>query len=79
MLILRRKQIILVGITYYIPDHPLLLNEFFWQTEDLVPDTPAVHKFLNYWKNNIDAVIKQVEISYGKSSVRNPGFYGTIQ
>lgn len=79
MIIIKKKHLILVGITYYIPDHPLLLNQFFWQTEDIVPDTPSVHKFLNYWKDNIEAVIKQVEVSYGKTTIRNPSFYGTLQ
>ena len=49
MLILR-KNLVTVDILYYIPEHTIL-QEFIWQTDDLVPDIPRVHKFLNYWKN----------------------------
>lgn len=67
ILLFKRKELVLVGITYYIPDYTNLLNEFYWQTEDFVPDVPRVHKFLEYWHKNIDAVIKQVEISTSSS------------
>lgn len=63
VLILKRKELVFVGITYYMPDHVNILNEFHWQTEDIIPDIPRVHEFLNYWKKNIEATIKLVEIS----------------
>lgn len=63
MIILRRKEIVLVGIIYYMPDYQSLLNEFYCQFDDVVPDIPRVHEFLNYWKNNIEATIKEVRVS----------------
>ena len=36
------------------------MQEFVWQTEDIVPEYPRVHQFLNYWKENINAVISEV-------------------
>jgi uncharacterized protein Usg len=54
----------MVGILYYRLDFPLLLQEFYWQTEDIVPDLPRVHRFLNYWRLNIEATIREVNISY---------------
>ena len=63
MIILRRKELILVGIIYYMPDYKSLINEFYCQFDDVIPDIPRVHQFLNYWKNNIDAPIKEVKIN----------------
>jgi uncharacterized protein Usg len=51
-------------IYYYMPDHKMLLQEFLWQTEDLVPEFPRIHKFLNHWKVNIEAPIQTVSVSY---------------
>lgn len=31
---------------------------------DLVPELPRTHQFLNFWKDNIDAVIKEVQVSH---------------
>lgn len=46
-----------------MPSYTSILNEFYWQTEDLVPEIPRVHKFLTYWHEHINAVIKEVQIS----------------
>lgn len=53
-----------VNIIYYLPDYSSVLNEFIWQTSDIPPEFFRVHKFLNYWRLNIDAVIKEVQLSY---------------
>jgi uncharacterized protein Usg len=58
-----KKQLVLVNIFYYMPDAPSLIQEFLWQTEDFVPEIPRVHAFLLYWKDNIEATIKSVQIS----------------
>lgn len=63
VVILRRKELVFVGITYYMPDYTNILQEFHWQTEDIVPDIPRVHEFLNYWKQNIIATIKEIEVN----------------
>ena len=76
---LPKKELVLVGIVYYRLDFTHLLNEFYYQTEDYVPDIPGVHKFLNYWKNEIQAVIKSVEVSCGSSGFRTSKFYETLQ
>jgi len=52
-----------VNILYFLPDQESLLNEFFWQTLDICPQYPRVHRFLNFWKKEIDAKIKEVVIS----------------
>lgn len=31
---------------------------------DIVPELPQTHKFLNFWKDNIEAVIKEVQVAH---------------
>ena len=50
-------------IVYYMLDYGSLINEFIWQFLDLNPQYPVTHKFLIYWKNNIEAPIKEVHIA----------------
>ncbi len=50
-------------VLYYIPDHPSLLQSFMWQTLDLAPEFPKVHRFLGFWKREIHAVIHSVTVS----------------
>jgi len=81
-ILIPRHEIVLVKIIYFMPDYRHLLNEFFYQLEDLVPDIPRVHHFLNHWKNNIEAPIREVLIGYsGKrfSIFNNVDHVGTMQ
>ena len=50
-------------VLYYMPDHPQFLQSFSWQTLDIAPDYPRVHRFLEFWRREIDAVIHSVAIS----------------
>lgn len=54
-------------VLYYMPDHPSLLQSFMWQTLDLAPSYPRIHKFLNYWRSEIDAVIHSVRLATGET------------
>lgn len=71
VVILRQRKLVLVDVRYFMPDYSNILQEFIWQTEDIVPDIPRVHKFLNYWKTNIDAVISEVSVSYDNNKVNH--------
>ena len=57
------KEDIIVNVLYWMPDYNNILQQFIWQTEDVVPEYPRVHKFLNYWQENIEAVISEVQIA----------------
>ena len=46
-----------------MPDYNHILQEFIWQTADVRPEYPRVHRFLNYWHDNIEAVIAEVNIA----------------
>lgn len=53
-------------VLYYMPDHPKLLQTFTWQTLDLAPSYPRIHKFLDFWRREIDAVIHSVQLATGE-------------
>lgn len=54
-------------VLYYLPDHPSLLQSFLWQTLDLAPHYPRIHKFLDFWRREIDAVIHSVRLASGET------------
>ena len=62
-MIIKRKKIITVDILYWMPDYNNILQQFIWQTRDIPPEYPRVHKFLNFWYNNIDATIAEIKIA----------------
>ena len=62
-MIIRKKSLVTVDILYWMPDYENILQQFIWQTKDVVPDIPRVHKFLNYWNNNIDAIMSEVKVA----------------
>ena len=41
-------------ILYRLPDHPHLVQTFIWQELDIAPQYPVLHRFLDFWKKNID-------------------------
>lgn len=63
---LRGWRLATAEVLYYIPDHPSLLQSFMWQTLDLAPSYPRIHRFLDYWRREIDAVIHSVRLASGE-------------
>jgi len=62
MVIIKRKTLVTLNVFYWMPDYENILQQFIWQTMDVKPKYPRVHRFLNYWHNNIDAVVSEVVI-----------------
>ena len=62
-MILIRDTIVTINVLYWMPDYTHILQEFTWQTADIRPEYPRVHRFLNYWHDNIEAVISEVNIA----------------
>ena len=62
-MILVRDTIVTLSILYWMPDYNHILQEFLWQTADVRPEYPRVHRFLNYWHDNIEAIISEVNIA----------------
>ena len=61
-MIIIKNTIVTVNVLYWMPDYQNILQQFIWQTDDVIPEYPRVHKFLNYWHDNIEAVIEEIEI-----------------
>ncbi len=72
---LKGRRLATAEVLYYMPDHPKLLQSFVWQTLDLAPSYPRIHKFLDFWRTEIDAVIHSVRLASGEqlapAKVRN--------
>lgn len=63
---LRGWRLAIAEVLYYMPDHPTLLQSFIWQTLDLAPSYPRIHKFLDFWRAEIQAVIHSVNLAGGE-------------
>ena len=50
-------------IIYHMPDHPALLQSFVWQQYDLAPSYPVLHRFLTYWRKNLEGAIHTVRVA----------------
>lgn len=60
-MILRPRQVILVNVLYFIP-RSRIVQDFYWETEDVIPELVRVHRFLNHWRQNIEATISEVRV-----------------
>ena len=65
------RRLTTAEVLYYMPAHPALLQSFLWQALDQAPDFPRIHRFLEFWRREIDAVIHSVSI--GGVDVIAPG------
>lgn len=75
-------QLVTLNVLYYRPDHSWLLQDFTWQTYDVVPRLPRIQKFLDFWRTDIEAVIHSVELAAlhpsGRPMILTPGYVGKI-
>jgi uncharacterized protein Usg len=71
------RRLTTAEVLYYMPAHPALLQSFLWQTLDQGPEFPRIHRFLEFWRREIDAVIHSVSI--GGVDVIAPGRIRTVQ
>ena len=62
LVIIRRKTLVTLNVFYWMPDYENILQQFIWQTMDIKPKYPRIHRFLDYWHNNIDAIVNEVVI-----------------
>lgn len=61
-LILQNYSLMTLEITYFMPDHPKILQTFIWQLYDISPYFPESSKFLNFWNKEIEGKIHNVKI-----------------
>jgi uncharacterized protein Usg len=50
-------------ILYHLPDHPNLLQSYIWQDLDIAPRYPVLHKFLDFWKREIEGTLHSVRVA----------------
>ena len=53
-----------VEISYYLPDYPSLLQVFIWQLYDEAPHFPALRRFLDHWRREVEAVLHSVRVAH---------------
>ena len=55
---------LLVEVTYGMPDAPSVLNLFVWETRDIDPHFPRLHRFLDHWKHHIEGPLRAVRYAH---------------
>jgi uncharacterized protein Usg len=53
-----------VEISYYMPDHPTLLQLFIWQHYDVAPQFPVLRDFLDHWRREVEAALHSVRVAH---------------
>ena len=53
-----------VEISYYMPDHPALVQLFVYQHYDVAPKFPVLRDFLDHWRREIEAAIHEVRVAH---------------
>jgi len=66
-----RRQVAGYGLTtahilYRRPDHRWLLQSYVWQSYDLFPEFPELHRFLNFWKEKLEGPLHSVRVAHCK-------------
>ena len=69
MYIIQKKILVTLNVYYWLPDYENILQQFIWQTVDVKPKYPRVHKFLDYWHNNIDAIVNEIQICESERNI----------
>ncbi len=49
-------------ILYHLPDHPAMLQAYIWQELDIAPSYPILHKFLEFWRREIEGRLHSVRV-----------------
>lgn len=52
------------SILYKMPDHPSLLQTFIWQHYDLAPLFPELHRFLEFWRRELEGPLHSVTVAH---------------
>jgi uncharacterized protein Usg len=66
-------------ILYHLPDYPTVLQTYVWQDLDIAPRYPALRKFLDFWRRELDGPVHSVRVASAElvkpSAWRAPGVY----
>jgi uncharacterized protein Usg len=50
-------------LLYHMPDHPHVLQSYVWQKVDHAPGFPELHRFLDFWRREIDGPLHSVRVA----------------
>ncbi len=67
---LRGYRLATAEITYYLPDHPSLVQLFIWQHYDIAPMFPVLRAFLEFWQREIEGKLHSVRV--GRTTLIGP-------
>ena len=70
---LRDYRLTTAEILYHLPDHPGLLQSYIWQDLDLAPRFPVLHRFLDFWRRELDGEVHSVRIA-SSSLLKAPAY-----
>jgi len=51
-------------ISYFMPDHPSLLQLYIWQEYDVAPEFPVLTEFLDHWRREIEAALHSIRVAH---------------
>lgn len=52
------------NILYGLPDHPLVLQTYVWQSYDLAPRFPKLLGFLEFWRRELEGPLHSVTVAH---------------
>jgi uncharacterized protein Usg len=52
------------NILYGMPDHPSVLQSYVWQAYDLAPRFPELHRFLDFWRRELEGPLHSVSVAH---------------
>ena len=59
----RDHRLTTAEILYHMPDYPRLLQRYIWQDYDTAPRFPVLHRFLEFWRKNLDDELHSVHVA----------------
>lgn len=70
-------RLLTAEITYRLPDHPHLLQVYFWQDYDVAPDYPHLRDFLAFWEANLEGRLHSVVVGTTNLFEKHDLFYAS--
>jgi uncharacterized protein Usg len=65
--IIKDYRLTTAKIFYHLPDYPGLLQTYVWQDFDIAPEYPALRKFLDFWKDELEGKLHSVQVASARS------------
>ena len=53
-------------ILYRLPDFPRVLQAYVWQDYDLWPQFPALNRFLDFWRCELEGPLHSVTVAHSR-------------